>query len=229
MDQVTIVVVTRGKPVEEHELMAEDDKNLITPYYKSKAEQTKIQWSAVRRYQNARYQNDRDEHGRGEYDIWHDIQALDRVEFTVSEFSSSILRKLVKGEKEPLTKEEITALLSSLEYFNTELSSEPNEMINDLISMKDSVSEENVDEIKTTIFQESNLPIIVGRLTPIPLAELSAEYSNHLALGKIAGGRNKKQKYSSKRMSSKKVVVKRKPKSQTRKIKKPFPKRRTRK
>jgi nicotinic acid mononucleotide adenylyltransferase len=216
MDQVTIVVVTRGEPVEEEELMKKDDENLITPYYKSKEEQkNKIQWSVVREERKKEY-SDYDDYGDYvDYDIWPHIRDLERVEFTVSEFSSSILRKLAKGDSDSFNEADLTALLNSLDYFKREIPGLANkQIIVLLIIIKDlKLSIEDQKKVKDIIFDSQNIPIIVSYLTPIAYRELKDEYSKNNEqqpekMNFIIGGRKKKP--------------------QTRKLK-PLPKRRTRK
>jgi nicotinic acid mononucleotide adenylyltransferase len=169
MDEVTIVVVTRGDPVLEDELMNDKNpKNMITPYY-NKHDQTKILWSQVRTEQNARYVADRADKT---YDIWTEIQQLPRVKFTISEFSSSLLRNLILNQNVDKAKdEEVQTIIAAIKFFNSENGT--------FATISGNISEQRQ-------YINENLPDVISKLTPISLEKLSNGYDESAKSAKSA-------------------------------------------
>jgi len=179
MDEVTIVVVTRGAPVLEDELMnAANPKNMITPYYKENTTK-KILWSQVRTDQNRRYAA---EGAVKPYDIWTEIQRLPRVEFTISEFSSSLLRNLILNQNVD-NDEEVRTIIAAIKFFNSE-----NSKNGESAMIPDNISEQRQ-------YINTNLSVVISKLTPISLEELSkgyAESAESAESAKSAGGMKKR-------------------------------------
>ena len=165
MDEVTIVVVTRGDPVTEKELMTDNVANMITPYYKDdKDDKTKILWSQVRIDQNARYST-----AGASYDIWTEIQQLQRVKFTISEFSSSLLRNLILyGNVHLATDADVQTIIATINFFNSDN------------------PYGGTDIFEQRKYINANLPNVISKLTPIPLDELSEGYAESAESAKSA-------------------------------------------